>query len=97
MKGICENCEQEKELTGINDHLLCEVCMEDVVRCDNCVAFIGISYDKMEIDSFGKLEVPELSLPDKQTNLIFCNVECLESYLQKYKKGGKYVQDRLKE
>lgn len=86
MKGICESCEQEKEVVAIEGYMLCEDCTEDIVICDNCQKFLGISYDMMEIDSFGKLGVPELSLPDKQTNLIFCNVNCLEEYLKKYKK-----------
>lgn len=83
----CENCKDEKNGTEIEGHFLCGDCMEDIIRCDFCDTFLGISYDALMADNFGKLTVPELSLPDQMTNLIFCNIECLETYLKKYKEG----------
>lgn len=80
----CEGCGQEKEVTDIEGNLLCEECKEDIVRCDFCNKFIETSYDNLE-NNFGILSVPELTLPDKGTNLIFCNIDCLEGYIQKYK------------
>lgn len=81
----CEGCEQEKEVTDIEGNLLCKECEEEIVRCDFCNRLLATSYDNLE-NNFGTLSVPELSLPDKGTNLIFCNIDCLEGYLQKYKK-----------
>jgi predicted RNA-binding Zn-ribbon protein involved in translation (DUF1610 family) len=82
----CEDCGQEKEVTNIEGHLLCSECAEEIVRCDLCTRLLATSYDNLEADNFGKLSVPELSLPDKQARLIFCNIDCLEGYLKKYKK-----------
>lgn len=82
----CEGCEEEKDVTEVEGHLICKECNEDIVRCNFCNRFIGINYDELEIDNYGTLSVPELALPDKQRNLIFCNIDCLEGYLQKYKK-----------
>ena len=85
MKGICESCEEEKDVTDIEDHLLCSECAEDIVRCDNCNAFLGINYDALEVDNFGTLGVPELHLPNHLTSVIFCNKKCLTEYLEKNK------------
>lgn len=84
--GICESCEEEKEVTEKEGHLLCDVCVEDIVRCSFCNRFIGINYDELELNNYGTLCVPELSLPDKQTRLTFCNIDCLEDFLKKYRK-----------
>lgn len=81
----CEGCEQEKEVTDIEGNLLCNECAEEIIRCDFCNRLLAISLDNLE-DNFGRLSVPELSLPDKQTHLLFCNIDCLEGYLQQYKK-----------
>lgn len=85
----CETCEEEKDVTDIEGHLLCNQCAEDIVRCSFCNMFLAINFDELEIDNFGTLSVPELALPDKQARLIFCNIDCLEGYLQKYKKEYK--------
>jgi len=82
---VCENCKKEKEVAEIEGHLLCEKCSEEIVRCDHCGKFLDISYDALTECNFGKLRVPELSLPDQITNLVFCNLEHLEEYLKKYK------------
>jgi len=81
----CEGCEQEKEVTNIEDHILCKECAEEIVRCDFCHKVLAASYDDLEIDNFGRLAVPELALPDKQSHLKFCNLDCLEAYLKKYR------------
>lgn len=81
----CEGCEQEKDVTDIDGHLLCEECAEDIVRCSFCNKLLATSYDDLETN-FGPLTVPVLSLPDKGENLIFCDIGCLEEYLQKYKR-----------
>lgn len=82
----CEGCEEEKDVTDIEGNILCEECEKDIVRCDFCNRLLATSHDDLEADNFGTLSVPELSLPDKQEHLIFCNIDCLEGYLQKYKK-----------
>lgn len=81
----CENCKKEKEVTDVAGHLLCEDCTDEIIECDFCGEFLGISYDALTAGNFGKLSVPELSLPDHITDLIFCNIEHLEAYLKKYK------------
>lgn len=92
----CENCEQEKEVTDTEGNLLCEECADEIVRCSFCNKLLGISYEVME-DNFGRLNVPELSLPDKGEGLIFCDVDyCLEGYLQKYKRE-RDILNKLKE
>lgn len=85
MRGLCESCEMEREVTKIDGHLLCKECAEEIVRCDNCNAFLDINYDALELDNFGKLCVPELHVPKQQTSLIFCNKKCLVEFLQKDK------------
>jgi hypothetical protein len=82
---MCECCKQEKDVKDIEGNILCEECSADVVRCDFCNRLLATSYDDLE-DNFGILSVPELSLPDKGANLIFCDIDCLEGYLQKYKR-----------
>lgn len=87
-KKICEGCGEEKEIGEIKEvegHLLCKDCEEDIVRCDFCTKFLGINYDALMVGNFGKLTVPELSLPDQMTNLIFCDIEHTEAYLKRYK------------
>lgn len=84
-KNICDSCEEEKEVTNVEGHLLCSQCAEDVVRCGYCGAFLGLDYDELLADNFGRLIVPKLYLPGQITSLIFCNVEHLETYLKKYK------------
>lgn len=88
----CENCGSETELSDIDGHKLCKQCSEDVVRCDYCRKLLDISYDHLS-DNFGRLSVPELSLPDKSTNMVFCDIEHLEEYLKIYKeeKKGTYI------
>lgn len=83
--GICESCEEEKEVVEIEGHTLCKTCAEDIIRCTFCNRFIGINYDELEADNYGTLNVPELSLPDRLARLIFCNIDCLEDFLKKYK------------
>lgn len=63
-------------------HYLCEGCSKDIVRCDSCNAFLGINRDVIT-DNFGKSKYPELSLPEEQTSLIFCNRKCLQEFLNK--------------
>ena len=83
VRGImCESCGEEKEVTEIDGHYLCEECSEYIVRCDSCNAFLGINHDVIT-DNFGKSEYPELSLPEEQTSLIFCNRKCLQEFLNK--------------
>lgn len=81
----CEGCEEEKDVKDIEGHLLCSECAEDIVRCNFCGRFLAIDVDELEIDNFGTLGVPELFLPDKQGHLTFCNIDCTEGYLQKYR------------
>lgn len=84
--GICENCKKEKEgdkVKEIEGHILCEACAEEIVTCDFCGKFLGISYDDLTENNFGRLSVPELSLPDMITNVRFCNIDHLEKYLEK--------------
>jgi hypothetical protein len=82
----CQSCEQEKDVTDIEGNLLCKECAKDIVRCDFCNRFLAIDFDELEMDNYGTLGVPELSLPDKHAHLVFCNIDCLEGYIQKYKK-----------
>lgn len=82
--NICEGCQKDKEVRDIEGHILCNECIEDIVNCDFCGILIGINFDVLE-DNFGRLSVPELRLPDKQTHLIFCNIDCLDAYLKKYR------------
>lgn len=86
--NICESCKKEKNVTNIDGHLLCEECSEEIVKCDFCGNFLGVNYDALTEGNFGKLRVPELSLPDQMTNVVFCNIEHLEKYLEKYKEEG---------
>lgn len=81
----CEGCEEEKEVTEIEGHLLCNECAKGIVRCEFCNRFLAVNYDELEIDNYGTLSIPELTLPDKQTHLLFCNIDCLEAYLKKYR------------
>lgn len=81
----CESCEEEKDVMEIEGHLLCKECKEDIVICNSCNRFLAIDVDELEIDNFGTLSVPELSLPDKQMHLMFCNLDCLDTYLKKYR------------
>ncbi len=92
---ICEGCEQEKDVNDIEGHFLCWECAEDVVRCHFCNRLLEISYEAM-VDNFGRLNVPQLSLPDKGEDLIFCDVDCLEKYVQEYK-VEKETLNKLKE
>ncbi len=85
MKGICEVCHEEREVEKIEGHLVCADCVDDFIWCDYCHAFLGINYDDLMQGNFGRLSVPELSLPDMMMNLIFCNIEHLEAYLRIYK------------
>ncbi len=80
----CEYCEKE-EVTDIEGHLLCNDCSKEIVRCDFCNRLLATNYDDLEVDNFGRLDVPELSLPDKQEHLIFCDLDCLDAYLKKYR------------
>ena len=91
----CESCKQEKDVTDIEGNLLCEDCAEDIVRCSFCNRLLSINYDGLETN-FGILTVPTLSLPDLGENLIFCDVDCLEGYIQKYKRE-KRVLEKMKE
>ena len=93
--AICEGCNQEKEVTDVEGHLLCEDCAENVVRCGFCNKFLAVTYDDLETN-MGPLIVPELTLPDKQEGLIFCDVDCLERYVQKYQREKK-VLEKVKE
>lgn len=94
--AICEGCEHEKDVTDVEGNILCEECADEIVRCSFCNKLLGISYEVME-DNFGRLNVPELSLPDKGEGLIFCDVDyCLERYLQKYKRERNTL-NKLKE
>jgi len=81
----CEGCGEEKDVTEVEGHLLCSQCAEDIVRCNFCNMFLAINVDELEMDNFGGLYVPELALPDKQYHLMFCNLDCLEAYLKKYR------------
>lgn len=85
MIGTCESCEQEKDVSDIEGHLLCKECEEEIVRCDFCNKLIDVNIDTLE-DNFGRLSVPELMLPDIQESLKFCNIDCLEGYLKKHRK-----------
>ena len=81
----CEGCEEEKEVTDVEGHLLCKECERYIVRCESCNRFLAVNYDELEIDNYGTLSVPELALPDRQTHLLFCNIDCLDVYLKKYR------------
>ena len=92
----CENCEQEKDVIDIEGYLLCEDCAEEIVRCSFCNGLLGLTYDCLLESNFGILTVPELSLPDLEVNLYFCDVDCLEEYIQKYKRE-KRILEKMKE
>jgi hypothetical protein len=92
--AICEGCEQEKDVTDIEGNLLCDECEIDIVRCNFCNRLLAKCFDDLETN-FGTLTVPELSLPDKGQNLIFCDIDCLEDYVQKYKRE-KNVLEKMK-
>lgn len=81
----CEGCGQKKEVKDIEGYILCKDCEKDIVRCDFCNKILAASHDDLMIDNYGRLCVPLLSIPDKQENLIFCNLDCLEAYLKKYR------------
>ncbi len=91
---ICEGCLQEKDVTDIEGNLLCGECAKDVVRCDFCNKFLAINYDDLDTN-LGGLSVPELTLPGIQGSRRFCDVDCLEKGIKKYKKEieehGSYV------
>lgn len=93
--AICESCEQEKDIMDVEGNLLCDECIEDVVRCSFCNRLLATNYDDLETN-FGTLTVPELSLPDKGENMTFCDIDCLEKYVQKYKRE-KNTLEKLKE
>lgn len=90
----CEGCGQEKEVMSIESRVVCKECEEDIVRCDLCNRLLAVSFDELETNNFGRLTVPELSLPDKQQHLVFCNLDCLESYLKKYRQELKELDRR---
>lgn len=92
----CEGCcDKEKVVTNVEGHLLCENCEEDVVRCSFCNRLLAINFDDLETN-IGTPIVPELSLPDQQTGMMFCDVDCLEEYIHKYKRE-KDVLEKMKE
>lgn len=93
--AICEGCEQKKGVTDIDGHLLCEGCAEEVVRCSFCNKFLAVTYDDLETNT-GPLTVPELTLPEKEGSLKFCDVDCLERYIQEYQRE-KRVLEKMKE
>lgn len=93
--SICEGCNQEKEVTYIEGHLLCEDCAETVVRCSFCNKFLAVTYDDLATN-IGPLMVPELTLPDKEGSLKFCDLDCLERYILEYQKE-KRVLEKMKE
>lgn len=76
----CESCDTEENVIEIDGHLLCTECAKDVIRCDNCNAFLGINYDAI-IDNLGRYDYPALSLPTHQIGLLFCNADCLKEYV----------------
>lgn len=82
----CEVCGKEKEVVNVEGHILCKECGEEIVRCDYCNRLLGVNFDELETNNFGKLIVPELTLPDKQAHLVFCNLDCLCEYLKKYRR-----------
>jgi predicted RNA-binding Zn-ribbon protein involved in translation (DUF1610 family) len=90
----CEGCEQEKDVTDIEGHILCDECSDDIVRCSFCKKLLATAYDDLETNA-GPLIVPTLSLPDEGENLIFCDICCLEEYIQKYKRE-KNVLEKMK-
>lgn len=79
---ICESCRDEKDVTEVEGHLLCEDCAESIIKCDNpkCGKFLAIDYESI-IDNFGRSAYPELSLPDHITNMTFCDKKCLMEFL----------------
>jgi phage FluMu protein Com len=81
----CEGCEQEKDVKDIEGNILCDECTKDIVRCDFCNKLLAVSMDDLETNC-GALSVPELTLPDMKTSQRFCDVDCLEGYVKKYKK-----------
>jgi hypothetical protein len=93
--AICEGCEQKKEVTDVDGYLLCEDCAENVVRCSFCNKFLAVTYDDLETN-IGPLIVPELTLPDKEGSMKFCDVDCLERYVQDYQRE-KRILEKMKE
>lgn len=91
----CEVCKEEKYVTDVEGNIICWECAEDVVRCSCCNKLLATAYDDLETNA-GPLTVPTLSLPDKGENLIFCDICCLEEYVQKYKRE-KNVLEKMKE
>jgi hypothetical protein len=93
--AICDGCEQKKDVTDIEGHLLCDDCAENVVRCSFCNKFLAVTYDDLETN-IGQLIVPMLTLPDKEGSLKFCDVDCLERYILEYQRE-KRVLEKMKE
>jgi predicted RNA-binding Zn-ribbon protein involved in translation (DUF1610 family) len=93
--GKCETCKQEKDVTDVEGYLLCDECADDIVRCSFCKKLLATAYDYLETNA-GPLVVPTLSLPDKGENLIFCDICCLEEYIQKYKREN-YILEKIKD
>jgi hypothetical protein len=93
--GICEGCEQEKEVTDVEGSLLCKDCEEDVVRCSFCNRFLAVNFNDLD-SNIGTPAVPELSLPDRQTSDLFCDIDCLEKYVQEYQREKRLL-EKMKE
>lgn len=89
--AICEGCEQKKDVTDVEGHFLCEDCAENVVRCSFCNKFLAVTYDDIATN-VGPLMVPELTLPDKEGSLKFCDVDCLESYIREYQREKRVLE-----
>jgi hypothetical protein len=83
--AVCEGCCQEKEVTDVEGHLLCDDCKENVVRCSFCNKFLAVTYDDLTTN-IGPLIVPELTLPDEEGSMKFCDVDCLEGYVREYQR-----------
>lgn len=90
----CECCEEEKDVTDVEGNLLCFECGEEIVRCHFCDKFLSISHENME-DNLGRIGVPKLFLPDELASLIFCNVDCLDGYIQQYKKEHNVIDKEI--
>ncbi len=93
--AICKGCLQEKDITDIEGNLLCGECAKDIVRCNFCNKFLAINYDDLDTN-LGPLSVPELTLPGIQESLRFCDLDCLEKGVKKYKKEQDIL-NKLKE
>lgn len=93
--AICEGCEQKKEVTDIDGHLLCDDCAENVVRCSCCNKLLAVTYDDLTTN-IGPLIVPELTLPDKEGSLKFCDVDCLEKYILEYQREKRILENMKK-